>query len=110
MAQKFRLSLTQPQINYLYQLIAADTRTETESLRKATLNYLTVYRTKLQVGTVSAAFNSTPKKSLIEQLGEGITPEERRYLAYQKYSSNPELCTEEEIALAETYIFEHTEE
>lgn len=106
--QKFRPSLTSQQIAYLIALIEMDEAAVTETLRFSTLRVLKVFNLKMQIGAVSAAFTSTPRQSVEEQLGmDDLTPEEKREVSYRKWQGNPLLCTEQEVMQAKTYMYEN---
>jgi hypothetical protein len=66
--------------------------------------YFKVFITKMEVGTISAAYMGEEKKSIEERL-DLINPEDRREYNYMKYVSNPKFCTEDEIKDAKLYMY-----
>jgi hypothetical protein len=104
---KFRLSFTAQQIHYLHALVKSDQSIATQDMKTDLNRYFTVMITKLEVGAVSTAFVSSPKVSVEDKLGFGQTPEEKRHAAYLKYQGNHMLCTDEEIRLAKTHMYEN---
>lgn len=103
---KYRLSFTEQEINYLHQLVCTDPFPATKDLQDRLHRYFKLMKTKLEIGAVSAAFTSSPKKSLEEKLGI-IDPVEAREAAYLKWQTNPAICTEEEIQKAKTHMYEN---
>ena len=103
---QYRLSFTEQEINYLHQLVCTDPSSATKDLQDRLHRYFKLMKTKLEIGAVSAAFTSSPKKSLEEKLGM-LDPVEAREAAYLKWQTNPALCTEEEIQKAKTHMYEN---
>lgn len=103
---KYRLSFTEQEINYLHQLVCTDPSSATKDLQDRLHRYFKLMKTKLEIGAVSAAFTSSPKKSLEEKLGM-LDPVEAREAAYLKWQTNPALCTEEEVQKAKTHMYEN---
>lgn len=100
---KFRPSFSAAQIHYLHQLVQSDRHQGTESLKQELDRYFKVFILKMEVGSISEAFSSTPKLSVEERLGLDDTKES----AYQLYIGNPKLCTPYQIQQARTYMYEN---
>jgi len=105
---KFRPYLTITQLNYFLDLMQSDDRAATENLRKNTTQELKLFLLKHEYGGVTPAFVSTGRKSIADKLGLDLAdPLQAREAAYATWTANPQLCTAEEIKMAQLYRYEN---
>lgn len=105
---KYRPYLTRDQINYLYDFLRTgqkdvtriDTHVELEQCFK-------LLAFKVNEGMSTPSYQANVKVDL--ETAIGITLEEKREAAFRKYQSvlTKESCTQQEIAYAELYMYEH---
>lgn len=109
--QKFRPYLTLQQIMYFIELLESDTREQTQALRLKSLREFKLFTTKVELGAVNPALVSAEKQSVGAKLGLDIaennkSPQELREEAYELWSVNPNLCTEQQLKQAALYRYE----
>lgn len=104
--QKFRPYLTVQQLRYIVQLIEADNRSETEALKLRTAKELKLFLIKSDLGALTPAVVIAEKQSMTERLGL-VDPVSDREEAYNLWSRNPMLCTEQQIKQARLYRYEN---
>lgn len=104
---KFRPSLTKIEILYLLELCNEDTNESRSKVKKAIQSKLQLLTVKIDLGITAPAYSANEKVSLEDRLGFGITKADERKSAYDLWKSNPTLCTESQIKLAKTYMFEN---
>lgn len=104
--QKFRPYLTVQQLRYIVQLIEADNRSETEALKLRTAKELKLFLMKSDLGALTPAVVIAEKQSMTERLGL-VDPVSDREEAYNLWSRNPMLCTEQQIKQARLYRYEN---
>lgn len=104
--QKFRPAFSAPEIQYLIDLCNLDSRPETAEMGFNIASRLKVFALKINLGITGPAFTSEPVRSLEEKLGMDM-PEEKRLAAFQKWKLSPNLCTDLERKLANTYRYEN---
>lgn len=112
--QKYRPYLTMQQIKYFIELAESDNRSETEALKLKSLRELKLFVAKSDLGLVNSALTVVGKQSTAEKLGfsndgnsNELTPAEQRAKAYQLWSVNPNLCTDEQITMARLFRYEN---
>lgn len=106
--QKFRPAFTKQEIQYIIELCNLDKRPHVTEMAFTIAARLKIFALKADLHIISPAFNSTPKQSLEEKLGMAfVTPAERRAAAYEKWKHNVALCTDDELRLVGTYMYEN---
>ncbi len=107
---KLRPYLSPQQINYILDLCSQDQREATAHLRKQITASLQLVTMKLELGLSQGSYTATPRVTVAEKLGfseSDLSPAARREAAYMTYKANPSLCTQYEIRLARTYMYEN---
>lgn len=104
--QKFRPSLTLPQLRYLISLLEADSNnTLLAELNTATAATLKVLTYKASAGIAAPAYTAAPKETAEQKLG--FSPAITKEQAYQKSLEYPQLCTASERQQARLYRYEN---
>lgn len=102
MQAKFRPSLSLEEIQYLI----VNLNTASSPVAVSVRSKLQLLTAKVNLGLTKPAFITSPKEDIMNQLGESNqTPAQKRESAYIKYHSNPAACTDEEVKLAKTYMY-----
>lgn len=107
---KLRPYLSPQQINYILDLCSQDQREATFHLRKQITASLQLVTMKLELGLSQGSYTATPRVTVAEKLGfseSDLSPAAKREAAYMTYRENPSLCTQYEIKLARTYMYEN---
>jgi hypothetical protein len=112
---KLRPYLTIDQIQYLVQLLEADTKTTVPNAYKnKLLASLKLPLAKLSLGITRGAYVTNPRESIASKLGlddtdseQILTPTQQREAAYMTWQSNPLLCTAEQVKMAQLYRYEN---
>lgn len=105
---KYRPYLTLEQLNYLYDLLSKQPQdvTKIDTHLELRQNFKLLHF-KANEGLVTPSYTSNVKVDLETSIG--ITLEEKRLAAWEKYSTavTKSNLTEQEIAYAELYMYEH---
>lgn len=105
--QKFRPSLTLPQIKYLISaLTTATPHHRFQALHDSTLAILRTLDFKASEGITTPAYTAAPRETTEEKLGLQ-DPAEIKRAAYEKFLQHPELCSAKELRLAATHRYEN---
>lgn len=115
MAEKYRPSFSAEQI--LFLINASDSYhtsdSEAESLKQTTLLALRTFALKINSGIKIPQYITKEKESLEVQLGfapamyDGLTPEQKRKMAWERYMASPAHCSKDEIEMAMTHGYEN---
>lgn len=103
--EKFRLSLSLPEVAYLIDTLGCDNREGTAKLNASLVSRLKLLQTKADLGITQPAFSSTEKLSIEDKLFS--SPADRRSAAYSKWKINPAICTLEELRQVQMYRYEN---
>lgn len=104
---KFRPYLSGIEMHYIIQLInKANDGTQIAAKIKYQLSKILL---GADSGMATPAYVTSPQQSTLDKLGESclLTVSQKREAAYIKYQGSPELCNDDEITLARTYMYEH---
>jgi len=107
--EKYRPSLTVPEISYLISILDSESRPEMKSFASELSAKLKVFSFKMNLGLAKPAFSvvSTSRPTVESKLGfEDSTMPAKRKAAYEKYTVNPDFCTAQELRMAQTYRYE----
>jgi hypothetical protein len=109
-AEKYRPCLTSAQIVHIISLCKRDLSADSIS----TICVLAPFQTKVENKSINAAYVMQGKQSLLNSLGycdtgnfQNLSHQERRKLAFDKWSKNPDLCNADELELVQTYRMEN---
>ena len=108
--KKYRPYLTKLAINWIYNE-AASKKAESE---EANLVFLEIasFAINLDASLLKESYTTKPREELITSLGETtsllgvdtfVDPNVSKLVAYNKYTSSPEECTEDEVLVAIDY-------
>lgn len=106
--QKFRPSMTLPQIKYLISVLttASNPFPQFQQLHDSILVSLRTLDFKASEGITAPAYAAAPRETTEEKLGLQ-DPAEIKLAAYEKFLQHPSLCTAKELRLAATYRYEN---
>lgn len=110
MSKKYRPSLTIEEIQLI--LVMLDTMTNMDTVVKLRAK-LRILLTKVDLGVANPAYTTDPKPGLLSRLGMGqeddvaMSPQQKREAAYIKYKGMPSSCSDYEVDLAQTYMYEN---
>ena len=105
---KYRPYLTLDQINYLYYFLCTGQKDVTRiDIHVELEQCFKLLAFKVNEGMSTPSYQANVKVDL--ETAIGITLEEKREAAFRKYQSEltKESCTQQEIAYAELYMYEH---
>src|SRR5450830_254989 len=109
-AEKYRPCLTSAQISHIISLCKRDLSADSIG----TICVLAPFQTKVENKSISPAYVMQGKQSLLNSLGYGnaeahssLTHPQRRQLAFDKWSRNPDSCNTDELELVQTYRMEN---
>lgn len=106
--EKYRPAFTKQEIIYIIGLCSLDKRAGTTEMAFTIAARLKVFALKADLHMIIPAFESSPKVSLEDKLGLGDeTLISKRQRAYEKFKLNPEYCSNIEIQMANTYLYEN---
>lgn len=109
-AEKYRPCLTSAQISHIISLCKRDLSAESIG----TICVLAPFLTKVENKSICPAYVMQGKQSLLHSLGydnaeanSNLTNQQRRKLAFDKWSRNPDSCNTDELGLVQTYRIEN---
>lgn len=107
MNKKLRPVITNQQLSYIISLVESDKSEATRPIRIELIQYLKLFQVKVNLGVVSASYETQGKKSIADRLGDSCTPAERREKAYRLWCEAPHLCTQSQLEDVQLYRYEN---